>query len=322
MNIRPKVSVIIPIYNTGEYIRGCLDNITHQSLEDIEIICVNDGSTDSSLAIITEYAERDPRIKVLSQTNQGLGAARNTGLNAATGEYISFIDSDDTVDKDFHRSLYQTAIRESVDIVYAPFAYIRGNDTQIENIKPGKYFSIKDKLSVLSNGAVTNKLFKAALIKDIRFPTGVIYEDNVFLIKAVCRANCLATINSVCYNYMLKENSLITSQQLNEKRAADSLKILKELVEFANAYCTARPERREFINFCIRSFIDNRWQNTSFAEKFVNCFESAPGMKKVAAKYKNSFANRLFSVRRGSNLIEINFLGIKIKKIYKLNKSI
>ena len=314
MNIRPKVSVIIPVYNTGEYIRRCLDSITNQSLKDIEIVCVNDGSTDSSLAIINEYAERDSRIKVLSQSNQGLGGARNTGLNAASGEYISFIDSDDTVDKDFHLSLYQTATGESADIVYAPFAYIRGNDRRMDNIKPGKYFSVKDKLSVLSNGAVTNKLFKADLVKDIRFPTGVIYEDNVFLIKAVFRVNCLATINNVCYNYVLKENSLITSRELNEKRAADSLKILQELVEVANAYCTAKSDRSEFINFCIRSFIDNRWQNASFAEKFVCCFESAPEMKKIAARYKNSFANRLFSVRRGSNLVEINFLGIKIKK--------
>ena len=312
MNIQPKVSIIIPIYNTGEYVARCLDSITNQTLKEIEIICVNDGSTDSSSAIIAEYAERDSRIKILSQSNQGLGAARNTGLNAATGEYISFIDSDDTVDNNFHQSLYQTATTDSAEIVYAPFVYITGNDRQTENITPGRYSSLKDKFAILNNGAVTNKLFKADLVKDILFPTKLIYEDNVFLINAVCKAKCVTTINNVHYHYILKENSLTISKSLDKKRSEDSLEILKQLIEIISKYCTTKQDKCEFINFCTRSFISGRCQNDSFAEEFINCFESDPEMKKIAAKYKRCFLKRLFTIKRGRHWIEIHFLGIKI----------
>ena len=90
-----KISVIIPIYNTAQYLRQCLDSVIHQSLKDIEIICVDDGSTDNSLQILQEYAKKDKRIIILQQENQGAGVARNYGMKVATAEYLSFLDSDD-----------------------------------------------------------------------------------------------------------------------------------------------------------------------------------------------------------------------------------
>ena len=91
----PKISVIIPIYNVEKYLRQCLDSVVNQTIKDIEIICINDGSTDNSQAILNEYAKKDERFVVINQVNQGLSVARNNGLNSATGKYVAFIDSDD-----------------------------------------------------------------------------------------------------------------------------------------------------------------------------------------------------------------------------------
>ena len=102
-----KISVVVPVYNVEKYLKECIDSIINQTLEDIEIICVNDGSTDSSLEILNNFAEQDNRIKVITQSNQGLSAARNTGIKYANGEYISFIDSDDYIDT----SLYETLVK-------------------------------------------------------------------------------------------------------------------------------------------------------------------------------------------------------------------
>ena len=113
-----KVSVILPVYNVSDYLRQCMDSIVGQTLKDIEIICVDDGSTDDSLAILKEYEAKDQRVKVIQQANAGAGAARNKGLEIATGEYLSFLDSDDFVDVNMYEQLYLKAKAKDIDVVY------------------------------------------------------------------------------------------------------------------------------------------------------------------------------------------------------------
>ena len=113
----PKVSVIIPVYNTEKYLRECLDSVVNQTLRDIEIICVDDGSTDNSLAILREYETKDSRIKVLTQENINAGAARNKGLSEATGEFLSFLDSDDFFEPDAIERMYECAKSRNAEIV-------------------------------------------------------------------------------------------------------------------------------------------------------------------------------------------------------------
>ena len=111
-----KISVVVPVYNVEAYLERCLDSLINQTLSDIEIICVNDGSTDSSPEKLEEFAKKDSRIKIINQENGGLSAARNTGIEAATGEYIGFVDSDDYVDLDFYEKLYNAATSHNADI--------------------------------------------------------------------------------------------------------------------------------------------------------------------------------------------------------------
>ena len=112
-----KVSIIVPVYNTAQYLRRCLDSIISQTLEDIEIICVNDGSTDNSLDILQLYASKDKRIKIINKENEGLVSARKAGVSEAVGEYIGFVDSDDWIEKEMYGTLYCAASRDDADIV-------------------------------------------------------------------------------------------------------------------------------------------------------------------------------------------------------------
>ena len=112
-----KVSVIVPVFNVGEYLSTSLDSILNQTLEDIEIICINDGSTDDSLNILEYYAKKDKRIKIISKENEGQGTARNVGLDNAQGEFISFVDADDFIKKDMLEKLYNKSVNGNLDLV-------------------------------------------------------------------------------------------------------------------------------------------------------------------------------------------------------------
>jgi glycosyltransferase involved in cell wall biosynthesis len=112
-----KISVIIPVYNIEDYLKECLDSIVNQSLDDIEIICVNDGSTDSSLDILKEYGNADSRVRIISQENKGIGCARNTALTSVKGEYVYFMDGDDILELDALEKLYNLAVERDVDFI-------------------------------------------------------------------------------------------------------------------------------------------------------------------------------------------------------------
>ena len=113
--LTPKISVIIPCYNVEKYLRECLDSVVNQTLKDIEIICVNDGSTDGTQKILEEYAQKDDRILLINKPNGGLSLARNTGMEKMRGEYVAFLDSDDWVDLDFYEKLYNAAKQNGAD---------------------------------------------------------------------------------------------------------------------------------------------------------------------------------------------------------------
>ena len=136
-----KISVIIPVYNVEKYLKKCLDSICNQTLQDIEIICVDDGSSDSSLEILRQYEAKDSRVKVLTQSNQKQGAARNNGISIAKGEYLGFIDSDDWIDLDYYEQLYNSAKTFDCDIAIADYIRIGNGTTK-------KRLHIKDEVIV------------------------------------------------------------------------------------------------------------------------------------------------------------------------------
>ena len=125
----PKVSVVVPVYNVADYLRECMDSLVRQTLREIEIICVNDGSTDSSLKILREYAETDPRIILIDQENGGYGKAMNTGIDRASGEYLGIVEPDDFVRLTMFEDLYRAAEENRLDLVKADFdRFVTGSD--------------------------------------------------------------------------------------------------------------------------------------------------------------------------------------------------
>ena len=132
MTKKAKITVIIPVYNVEKFLRTCLDSVINQTYQNLEIICVNDGSTDSSPEILKEYFEKDDRIIIINKENGGLSSARNAGLDAATGEYVAFLDSDDWISKNFCKELLKSIIKTHSDAAIAQTHYVYEN--RIEKI--------------------------------------------------------------------------------------------------------------------------------------------------------------------------------------------
>lgn len=239
-----KISVIIPVYNVSLYLRKCLDSIINQTLRDIEVICINDGSTDNSLEILNEYAVKDDRIKIINQENKKQGAARNAGMRIATGEYIGFVDSDDWVDLDFYEKLYNTAKKHNFDIALGTNVRVKknGNKKRLNITEEKEYTSIQDKFDVnvqWKNPCPTNKIYKRDLFlkHNIQWPEGVYCEDRIFTLKAVYYANGIVTVPNVNYYYFSNPNSTVNFKkgkhnQLKRNDRDDArcsvLKFLKE----------------------------------------------------------------------------------------------
>ncbi len=220
-----KVSVIIPVYNTEKFLRKCLDSVCNQTLQDIEIICINDCSTDGSSEILREYAGKDNRIKLIELfENGGAAKARNIGIDIAHGEYIGFVDSDDFVDLDFYEKLYKKAVETGADAVKGKlYLYdINTNKVYLE-----AWIDIND--SVKKNKAnfyftFTTAIYKSSLIKEynIRFLEGLIhFEDPYFTIMAAIHYNKLEVIDDAKYYYINNPNS--TSRKNITKEQAKSI---------------------------------------------------------------------------------------------------
>lgn len=210
------VSVIVPVYNTEEFLQKCLDSLTNQTLEDIEIICVNDGSTDNSLKILEDNAIKDDRIKIINQKNKKQGAARNAGMQVATGEYIGFVDSDDYVDLNYFERLYRNASSRDSDIALATNVRIGKNKFKLRlNLQTvEKYTKLQDKLDVChqwKNECPTNKIYRKSYLdaNNIQWPEGIYCEDKLFTIEAVYFANAVVTVPDVYYYYFDNPKSTV-----------------------------------------------------------------------------------------------------------------
>lgn len=224
-----KISIIIPVYNVENFLNECLDSVVYQTLEDIEIICVNDGSTDSSLAILEAYAKKDGRIKIISQENGGLGNARNVGMKHISGDYVFFIDSDDYIALDALEKLYNNAISNDSDFVLFKIARFDEN-YKINYKNPGfaleKYFEGEDfnnftftssqiKPFVLNASfAAWAKLYKKEFLDkydDLTFPEKLAYEDVPFHVKIMLYAEKISFVPEFLYFYRFNSNSIVNT---------------------------------------------------------------------------------------------------------------
>ena len=233
-----KISVIVPVYNVEEYIHKCLDSILRQTYFQLEIILVDDGSTDKSGKICDEYAQCDERIKVIHKSNGGVSDARNAGLDIATGELIGFIDPDDYIHEQMYEILQKIMEEEQADIVYCKRAIVRNSMVQKYSDSDTRQCWIS--LNALEKmyepgfaGMATvpwNKLYKKEIFDNIRFPKGMIFEDNYIIHQLYDNAQKVVFIDKTLYYYIERGESIMRKPYT--LRSLDKLKGTYERVDY------------------------------------------------------------------------------------------
>lgn len=223
--IMPKISVIMPIYNTEKYLHRSINSVINQSYKNIEIILVDDGSTDSSPQICDEFAEKDNRIKVIHKKNEGAAKARNTAISMATGEYLAFVDSDDFIDKAMIERLVNNAKKHNADIAICGFKTTSGNESEAVYIDEEYVFDSQRALEHLYIDmdfcfvTLWGKIFKRELFKGIILPAVVCAEDNYVLYKIFLKAKTIVYDKSELYMYYYREGS--ATKTFNESSSED-----------------------------------------------------------------------------------------------------
>jgi glycosyltransferase involved in cell wall biosynthesis len=267
----PKISIIIPIYKVEKYLRFCLDSLCVQTLKDIEIICVNDGSPDNCGEILNEYQKKDKRFYILNQENLGSGPARNNGLDHAKGEFLGFVDPDDWVSPNYFEILYNRATICSADISAT------ANIIKVHKYQTKKSVGFQSEKIIVSDqkrknliyrsGVIWNKVFKKKLVDkyNIRFAdTKSTGQDNPFNIISLATANKIATTTMGTYFYRVRSESAINSRSLKDigiveiyndifsqikklNLEENYFKIIKKraLKDFGNTYSKLHPKFRE-----------------------------------------------------------------------------
>ena len=287
----PKVSIIVPAYNTEKYIFKCLLSLISQTLKEIEIIVVNDGSSDSTPFVIKRFSDADARIKVITQSRQKQGVARNNGTKIATGEYIGFVDSDDWVDLDYYEKLYNAAKKYDSDIALATNVRIGNGKTKKRlNIKKEEFVTtLQDKIDIshqVKNPCPTNKIYRRKMLieNSITWPEGVFCEDKLFTIEAVYYTNGIVAVPDIYYYYFRNPSSTVNP---TKKRKIDSLledknnarRAVLEFLKEKNAQIRDKEFwaiKKEFklFNFSIFKILESLHTEKYILLSFIKIFET------------------------------------------------
>lgn len=261
------ISVIIPVYNIQQHLRECLDSVLGQSYPHLQVICVDDGSTDESPAILAEYAQKDPRVQVIRQPNAGPGAARNTGLEAATGEYVIFLDSDDWFEPDFLEQMVDTAQREGADVAICravEFDTNSGRELPSEWMMKKQYLPGKlafapqemaDHLFQFTYGMPWDKFYRRELLTSsgIRYPALKNSEDLAFVYPTLLAAKRIAVVDEVLIHHRINRMASVSNSRCGQPEAPyEAFQIVKEYLEQHQLMDTYR---RSFLNWAMEFLV-------------------------------------------------------------------
>ncbi|MGL5049705.1 MAG: glycosyltransferase [Fusobacteriaceae bacterium] len=324
-NMNPKISVIVPVYNVEKYLKRCLDSILNSELEDIELILINDGSTDSSGMICDDYLKIDKRVKVIHKNNARVSAARNDGLKIAKGEYISFIDSDDWIEREMYMDMYEKSKKLNLDFIMCDYTK-RGKEQEytVSQVIEEGYYDKK---------AIEEKLFKSLIMfESIDFPVTIsnwccifnrnflkknnLYynedihycEDSIFGSKVMYNAqNFYYLKNKFYYNYFY--NPVSTTSRYNEKKWDSFLEINLKLEEyFENSkFDFSRQIKINMLYFTFNMLTEIGKSNESFLKKYFYCKKIMNNLR-VKKLFKNfKIPKTYFGLRVISYFIKYKF---------------
>jgi len=327
MQNHPNISVIIPVYNVEKYLPKCLDSVINQTLHNLEIICVNDGSTDNSLSILKKFALKDTRIKIIDQKNGGLSKARNVGISAAAGDYLYFLDSDDFIELDAMKNLFAESSKNDLDVLYFdgdPFY----EDENLKSKYSGymNYYHRNFNYSQVTDGkTLYQKMYSAnaflpsacfqiiqrkyLLENGLSFLEGMIYEDNLFTFLTIINANRAKYIKKTYFHRRFRYDSIMT-KAVSLENVRGYLTCLFHMLQFVmnqsfdnNLSYTIQKHLKSIIRNVIEIYSDlsaeekNKFHMTaSFAEKlFFDIFFLESELK------KNSIFESEFSLTNNKN---------------------
>ena len=237
---KPRLSIIVPIYNVEKYIRGSIDSILKQTFTDFEVILVDDGSPDQCGKICDEYAASDSRVKVIHKPNGGLSDARNKGIEVAQGEIIGFVDGDDTISPDMYRTMIRYMDVHQLDVVCADTYVVKnGRESFRPRYKEDRVFSRMEAVNEILDGtldnAAPNKIFRRKTIGAVRFPVGRIYEDVATVYLWIYQAEKTGYLCRPFYYYFKRQGSIV-QQAFNSKGRYDCFCGYKERLDFARKH--------------------------------------------------------------------------------------
>lgn len=310
-----KISVILPVYNVEKYLSQCLESIINQTLREIEIICVDDGSTDNSLKILEEYAEKDDRIKVIKQANAGAGAARNAGIKVARGCYFSFLDSDDFFELDMLKTAYERAEKDKADIVvFDSDQYDESNDlfmragsamrkSALPADMPFNHSSVNYNIFRLFIGWAWDKLFKAEFVREnnLTFQEQRTTNDLLFVFSAIVLADRISVVDKVLVHQRKNVSSSLSNTR--ERSWECFYRALKALKSNLISYDLYKDLEQDYINYALHFSLWN--------------FETITGPKKE--ELYNKLRNEWFEELGVSDKAEDYFYDKKeYKKLMKI----
>lgn len=310
----PKVSVIVPVYNVEQYISKCLESLVKQTLTDIEIIVVNDGSKDNSKKIALEYTEKyDKKIVYLEKENGGLSDARNYGMKYTNGDYIAFLDADDYVELDTYEKLYNKAIETNADMVECDF-YWEYPNKRIHD----KNANYKNESDMYANARVVawNKLYKREVLlnSNIEFPKGLRYEDVEFFYKILPQLNKIEWINEPLIHYVQRENSITYVQN---ERTKEIFTILDNVIEYYKKNGLYEKYSAELEYMYIRILLGSSFKrivkisDKEIREKLLN-----RTIDKVYSNFPNWKKNKILKQNKGIKAIYLRSINRFTFKIY------
>ena len=303
----PVVSVIVPVLNTAQYLPTCLDSLRAQTLSAIEIICVDDGSTDDSFKILEEYAALDPRILVVSQEHLGVSAARNTALVLARAPYLMSCDSDDWFDPDMCRIMVETLEREDVDVVicgmnvtYDVPEELRENVTEYLRLKFFGKQKITEEIVLTTDVSLCNKIYKRSIVvaHGIDFPVGLLFEDAYFNDAYMTASETIYFLHLSLYNYLRHDTSVMSTSYKKSGTSLDYLQIAFKTWDYL--------EREDLLSRYCEYFWRRYLQYSTFAFKHLEASEQAQAKRLArdfARRHKDSLNKAPFKTRTSVKIL-------------------
>lgn len=280
-----KVSIIIPVFNVAKFLPRCLDSLINQTLKDIEIICINDGSTDNGLEILKNYAKKDSRIQIINKENEGVSCARNDGMQIAQGEYTGFVDSDDWIDLDFYEKLYSSAKKYNADIAIASIKRSEKNKKNRDLFLIEKEEIREDAEDKINHNTqmgyyVWNRIYKASELKkhNIIFEPERNHEDICFTAQALIKLKRTVYVPNTYYYYFKNKNSIVQKKTKKTKNDCEyAFHRMMEILEKNNIRLYTGTKRYKIFGL---TYLKKTYTKTTKTISIFNCINFTRTLKR------------------------------------------